>query len=223
MRGWRRIVRNVAIAAGVAAYPVLAYFVAAAPPPAGIAAVAVAVAPLVVVVALIGWRTPHRLLTLALCAATCALLWVYAGAIGQHLGLVYFIQNICTNAALALLFGRSLVAEREPLCSRFAAMVRGPLQPPVARYTRQVTVAWTLFFAAQIAASTLLFLIAPIAVWSAFANLLTLPLVALMFIVEYAVRQRVLPDLPRTDILDSLRAYWKSAAAPVPPPRWRRQ
>ena len=223
MRGWRRIVWNIAIAAGLAAYPILAYFVAAAPPPAGTGTVALAVAPLVVVVALVGWRTPHRLLTLTLCVATCALLWVCAGAIGQHLGLVYFIQNICTSAALALLFGRSLVAGREPLCSRFAAMVRGPLQPPVARYTRQVTVAWTIFFAAMIVASTLLFLLSPIGVWSAFANLLTIPLVALMFIVEYAVRRRVLPDLPRTNILDALHAYWNSAAAPVPPPRWRRQ
>ena len=223
MRDWRRIVRNAAIAAALAAYPVLGYFVAAAPPPAGIGAVALAVAPLLVVIALVGWRSDRRLLTLALCAAAGAVLWINAGAIGQHLGLVYFIQNICANAALALLFGRSLALGREPLCTRFATMVRGPLQPPVARYTRQVTVAWTVFFIVLITVSTMLFLFASITVWSAFANLLTMPLVALMFVAEYAVRRRVLPDLPRTDILASLRAYWSSAAAPAPPPRWRRQ
>lgn len=219
MPRWRRIIRNAAIAGALVAYPILAYFVAAAPPPAGIGAVAFAAAPVIIVVALVGWRSRYRMITLALCAAVFALLWVYADAIGQHLGLVYFIQNICTNAALGLIFGRSLLQGREPLCSHLAAMVRGPLQPPVARYTRQVTVAWTIFFAAMIVVSFLLFFIATIQVWSTFANLLTIPLVAVMFIAEYAVRKHVLPDLPRTHILEALRAYWNSAELSAPPPR----
>lgn len=222
MRDWRRNARNVAIAAALAAYPAFGYFVAAAPPPAGIAAVSLAVAPLVVVILIVGRRSAHFSLALALCAAAGALLWINIESISRHLGLVYFIQNICTNAALALLFGRSLAPEREPLCTRFATLVRGPLAPPVTRYTRQVTVAWTLFFIAMCSISTVLFLFAPIAVWSAFANLLTLPLIALMFVAEYAVRRRVLPDLPQTHIMDALRAYWRSGAAPVPPPRLRR-
>ena len=143
--------------------------------------------------------------------------------IAGHLGMVYFTQSICTNAALGLIFGRSLAAGREPLCTHLATMVRGPLQPPVARYTRQVTVAWTIFFTAMIAASSLLFILAPVAVWSAFANLLSMPLVAAMFIAEYAVRKRVLPDLPRTHVLESLRAYWSASAVPAAPPGWRRQ
>ncbi|MBP8295181.1 MAG: hypothetical protein KAX84_03675 [Burkholderiales bacterium] len=223
MPGWRRIVRIAAIAAAVVAYPILAHLVAAAPPPAGIGAVLFAVAPLIVVAAIVGWRGPYRMLTLGLCAAACAALWFYADDIAGHLGMVYFIQNICTNAALGLIFGRSLAAGREPLCTHLATMVRGPLQPPVARYTRQVTVAWTIFFATMLAVSSLLFILAPVAVWSAFANLLSMPLVAAMFVVEFAVRKRVLPDLPRTHVLESLRAYWSSSAVPATPPGWRRQ
>lgn len=219
MPRWRRIVRTAVIVGALVAYPILAYFVAAAPPPAGILAVAFAVAPLVIVVAFAGWRSPYRTLTLALCAAVLALLWVYAEAIGQHLGLVYFIQHLSTNAALGLIFGRSLLRGREPLCARLAAMVRGPLQPPLARYTRQITVAWTIFFAAMIVVSSLLFFLATIQVWSAFANLLTMPLLAAMFVVEYAVRKRVLPDLPRTHILESFRAYRNSPGVSAPPPR----
>lgn len=219
MPRWRRIVRIGAIASALIAYPILAHLVAAAPPPAGIGAVAFAVAPLAIVVAIVGWRSPYRVLTVALCAAVFALPWTYADAIGQHLGLVYFIQNTCTNAALGLIFGRSLTKGREPLCSRFAAMVRGSLQPPVARYTRQVTVAWTIFFAAMLIVSSLLFLLAPIQAWSAFANLLAMPLVAVMFIAEFAIRKHVLPDLPRTPILESLRAYWNAPGLSVPPPR----
>lgn len=219
MPRWQRILRIVGLALALFAYPILAYFVAAAPPPAGIGAVAFAVAPLVIVVAVVGWRSRQRIAALVLCAAVGAALWVYADAIGRNLGLVYFIQNLCVNAALGLVFGRSLAPSREPLCSRFAAMVRGPLQPPVARYTRQVTLAWTLFFAAMIAASSLLFFFAPIHAWSAFANLLAMPLVAAMFIAEYAIRKRVLPDLPRTHILASLRSYWNAPGLATPPPR----
>jgi uncharacterized membrane protein len=219
MPRWRRIVRNAAIAGALVAYPILAHVVARAPPPAGVGAVAFAVAPLVIVVAIVGWRPPYRILTLGLCAAVCALLWNYAEAIAQHLGLVYFIQSICADGALALIFGRSLSRGREPLCTRLAAIVRGPLQPPVARYTRQVTVAWTIFFAAMVLLSTLLFFLAPIQVWSAFANLLSMPLVAAMVIAEYVVRKRVLPDLPHTRILESLRAYRNSAGLSTLPPR----
>jgi len=219
MPRWRRIIRIAAIASALVAYPILAHLVAAAPPPAGLGAVAFAVAPLVAVLAIVGWRTPFRMLALGLCAAACAALWWHAGAIGEHLGLVYFIQNICANAALGMVFGRSLAGGREPLCSHLAAMVRGPLQPPVARYTRQVTVAWTVFFASMIVASSLLFFFAPIQAWSTFANLLSMPLVAAMFVAEYAVRKVVLPDLPRSHILESLRAYWNSAGLTVPPPR----
>ena len=214
-----RIVRNTAIATALVAYPILAHFIAAAPPPAGLGAVAFAVAPLLIVVAFLGWHPPYRMFTLAWCAAAGALLWIYAAAIGEHLARVYFIQSICTNAALGLVFGRSLVGGREPLCSHFARMVRGPLQPPVAHYTRQVTVAWTIFFALMLVLSSLLYFLATIEVWSVFANLLSMPLVAAMFIAEYAVRKRVLPDLPRTHILESLRAYRNSSGLSVPPPR----
>jgi uncharacterized membrane protein len=74
-------------------------------------------------------------------------------------------------------------------------------------YTRQVTIAWTLFFGAMALASTLLFFLAPLATWSVFANLLTLPLVALMFIGEYWVRRWVLPEMRHMRILDAVRAF----------------
>ena len=219
MPRWRRIVRTAAIASALIAYPILAHFMAAAPPPAGIGAIAFAVAPLVMVVAVVGWQPHYRILTLALCVAACAALWAFVDAIAGHLDLVYFIQNICTNAALGIVFGRSLYGGREPLCTHFATMVRGPLPPPVARYTRQVTAAWAIFFAAMIVGSSLLYFLASVQVWSAFANLLSMPLVAAMFAGEYVVRKRVLPDLPRAHILESWRAYSNSAGMSAPPPR----
>ena len=111
------------------------------------------------------------------------------------------------------------IAPDEPLCTRFARMVRGALDARVVHYTRQVTLAWTIFFAAMMTISIALYLLAPISVWSTFANLLSLPLVALMFVIEYAIRIRVFPDLPHKPILESLRAYRNSLPASTTPPR----
>ena len=91
--------------------------------------------------------------------------------------------------------------------------MHAPLTPQHELYARQVTVAWTLFFAAMALTSTLLFFLAPLASWSVFANFLTLPLVALMFIAEYWVRRWVLPDMQDAHILDALRAYRNSSAS----------
>ena len=45
----------------------------------------------------------------------------------------------------------------------------------VVRYTRQVTVAWCVFFATQLVVSAALLLAAPAGTWSAFVSLLSRP------------------------------------------------
>ena len=216
---WRRHFRDVAIIAVLIGYPIAAHFVAAAPPTAHSGIVAFAVAPLIAAVAFVGWHTHWRLATLALCIGSCVALWLHSEVIGRNLGLVYFIQTTCTNAALALFFGRTLFGGRVPLCTHFARMIRGELEPRVEHYTRQVTLAWTVFFVAMMVVSIALYVLAPIAVWSAFANLLMMPLVALMFVVEYAIRIRQFPHLAHKPILELLRAYWNSPRASTTPPR----
>jgi uncharacterized membrane protein len=95
------------------------------------------------------------------------------------------------------------------------------MSPALARYTRGVTLAWTIFFGAVATVSVALFFLAPRPLWSAFANLLTLPLVGAMFAAEYAVRVRVLPPEERGGLADAARAYWQRPApgrtAPAPP------
>jgi len=218
-RRWPRHLRDAAIVGLLVAYPILAYFIASAPPTAHFGIVAFAVAPLAAAIVLAVWQTRLRIAAIVLFAAGCVLLWMYSDVIGRNLGRVYFIQATCTHAALALLFGRTLFGGREPLCTHFARMVRGALEPRVERYTRQVTLAWTIFFASMMSVSIALYVLAPINVWSAFSNLLMLPLVALMFIVEYAIRIRLFPDLPHKPMLASLRAYWNSPRPSTTPPR----
>jgi uncharacterized membrane protein len=81
------------------------------------------------------------------------------------------------------------------------------MTPALLRYTRQVTLAWTLFFLSSAALSILLFFFASTEAWSVFANILALPLVAVMFVAENEVRKRVLPPQDRVGILATVRAF----------------
>jgi uncharacterized membrane protein len=85
--------------------------------------------------------------------------------------------------------------------------VHGELPPEVVRYTRRVTLAWTIFFGAMFALSCALYLSGERAAWSVFANFATPAGVGSMFAVEYFVRHRVLPDWERVGIMGGVRAF----------------
>jgi uncharacterized membrane protein len=125
--------------------------------------------------------------------------------------------------ALGAWFGTSLRPGRDALVTRFARVSESSLSAEGIAYTRRVTLAWTLFFAAVAATSVALFFFAPLELWSAFANLLTLPLVGAMFVAEYAVRTRACPELARgglaRSVLRSVRAYWELTARSAAGPR----
>jgi uncharacterized membrane protein len=160
-----------------------------------------------------GWRSSRRRLGLFACALAAVLAYAGWSDLKNHFAWLYLIQQAGAYGLLGLSFGRSLGAQRVPLCTRFATLVHGPLSAPAARYTRSVTVAWTLFFAAMSGALLLLYAAAPLAVWSVFANFCAAPLVALMFIGEYLVRHRVLPDMQHASILETIRAVSRTAGA----------
>jgi len=145
------------------------------------------------------------------------------GGLGPYVPWFYYLQHVAMFVALAAWFGTSLRSGHEALVTRFARLAEGTLSPAALAYTRAVTLAWSVFSAAIVAASTLLFFLAPLALWSLFANLLTLPLVGAMFVAEYLVRVRVCPELGHGGLLRSVarsvRAYWDSGARPTPGPR----
>jgi uncharacterized membrane protein len=132
--------------------------------------------------------------------------------------LVYQLQYLAMQGALAVLFGRTLLAGREPLVTRFARIVRGELQPAIERYTRSVTLAWTLFFVAMGLIAVVLYAAAPREAWSAFVNLFTIPCVLGMFIAEYAVRRIRFPALKHSSILAGARAFQRAFTSREPPP-----
>jgi uncharacterized membrane protein len=171
--------------------------------------VAVGVGVLYAFAGMLCWHTRWRLPTLAAGALGIALIVTEWPLLKANFTWFYLLEHAGSNALLALLFGATLKADRVPLCTRLAQMVHGEALPAaVDRYTRRITVAWTLFFALSASASLLLYLLAPIEVWSTYANLLTAPLVALMFVAEYAVRVRVLPPSHHSTIAASVAAFW---------------
>jgi uncharacterized membrane protein len=75
-----------------------------------------------------------------------------------------------------------------------------------------VTIAWCVFFAAQLIVSAFLFAFASLGTWSLFVNLLNLPLLAVMFVGQLVYRMLRYPDYPRTSIGQAIQAYTKDAS-----------
>jgi uncharacterized membrane protein len=211
-----KVLTGVAIAAAAIAYALAAHYTSAATD-AGNWAVLLAAAPIALAV---GAFTHRRLGILPLILALMGLGILGAWALPtlqKNVGALYFLQHVAVNGFLCFLFARTLAAHRTPLCTVFARHARQQMSEAVVDYTRRVTQAWALFFAAVAAASVLLFSLAPIEIWSGFANLMTPPLVLLMFIGEYLVRRRVLPRHEHRSFLAAFHAYRATMRAKHPP------
>jgi uncharacterized membrane protein len=117
--------------------------------------------------------------------------------------------------SLLIWFGMSLRPGREPLVTSFARRVRRSMPEKVVRYTRQVTIAWCVFFATQLAVSAALLLLAPASVWSAFVSLLNLPLLAAMVVGEFGIRMILFRHEPRTSLAGTMFAWRQGRAMPT--------
>ena len=145
-------------------------------------------------------------------------------AIERRDGVGLTAMNAFTHTGINLLmlwiFGRTLAQGHEPLITNFARRIHGVLEPDVEAYTRRVTFTWCMFFAAQIVVSAVLFAFASLDTWSVFVNMLSLPLVGLMFVCEYAYRLIRLRDHKHVSMLKGLQVFadGKSAVTPTTAP-----
>jgi uncharacterized membrane protein len=198
------------VAVSVIGYAVLAHYTNLNPRARPLGAL-LAIAPPLALAFALAWRSASRVLSIALVALVAVFIFSHWQILESNYPLLYLLQEVGVYALMSITFARSLARGRMPLCTHWASLAQGPLPAVVARYTRKTTAAWALFFALIAAVSLALYQWSPRGVWSAFSNFVTLPLVVLMFIGEYAVRRRVLPPTHRTGLWDSVRVYLDSS------------
>ena len=128
------------------------------------------------------------------------------------LALLVPIVATCGMVFLLWFFGHTLWRAKEPLVTRLARRVHGTLPPEMEAYTRGVTFAWCVFFAAQIVISALLFEFASLSAWSLFISVLNFPLLVLMFAGEYAYRMTFHRNFPHASILEAIQSFSEDAA-----------
>jgi uncharacterized membrane protein len=205
-RRWERRLQYAAACVAIAVYAGLSHYGNAVAGGRDLGT-ALALAPITAVATLLAWRTAPRAVAALCYAGLAGLIIGLWPVLRQNYPLINLVQDSSLYGLLGFTFGRSLMPGRVALCTRLAAQEHGPLSADEVRYTRQVTAAWTLFFFVITAASILLFVAAPLRIWSLFINFCILPLVGAMFIAEYQVRRRVLPGVKRTGLLAALRVY----------------
>jgi uncharacterized membrane protein len=117
-------------------------------------------------------------------------------------------------ASLLLWFAASLRLGQQPVITGFARRMRRTMPDEVVRYTRHATIAWCVFFTAQLAISAALLGGAPITVWSSFVNLWNAPLVVAMVLAEYACRWFMFPREQRTGLVATLTGLRQMRTSP---------
>lgn len=211
-----RILGWITIPAGLIGYQFLLHRIVSADPR-GLVAELLVVMPLLLFAAWLVGRSrfgPVAGVLLVLLGVAGCIAWHRAGTdsmlpVLPHLA-IYFV--------LLGWFGGTLRPGREPLVTFMARHVHETMSPQLIAYTRRVTIAWCVFFLAMALTSTALFLRAPVATWSLFANLLNLPLVIAMFVGEYLWRRLRHPEMSRATIPMMIRSFMKLGASGSPPP-----
>lgn len=167
----------------------------------------VVLGPLVVLGTAGAWGNGQRVLAAGGLVAAVLLAVFAASGRGLPARWLYLAQHAGVHLALAAWFGSTLRKGAEPLVSALARRVHGSLTQAMARYTRQVTLAWTLYFLAMAAASLALFAAGDFAHWSLLADVLTPVCTGAFFVGEYLVRYRLHPEFERVSLQQAIVAW----------------
>jgi uncharacterized membrane protein len=106
--------------------------------------------------------------------------------------------------ALLIVFARTLRPGRTALVTGIAARINPAFHPGMVPYTRKVTLAWTLLFAAQLILSTTLLATDP-PLWQTFVTILHVPLTVLLALVEALIRRHRWRHEHSTSLADTIR------------------
>ena len=207
---WRRRLQLAAIVVFLIAYAALSHYGNSVAKTRDLGVV-LALAPVLMIGLLLVWRAMPHWAVLPTAAGTALLLHHYWPLLEKNFPLVYLLQESGFYSLMAVSFGQSLLGHRVALCTQLADKLHGPLSPQEVLYTRRVTAVWALFFALITAATFGLYCFAPLPIWSLFANFCVIPLMGLLFVAEYAVRRRALPQVQRRGILAAVQVYFASS------------
>jgi uncharacterized membrane protein len=161
------------------------------------------------------WGHPARLRWVAPLVVLAILALAWAARADIPLTAMPGIPHAIAYTSLLIGFGCTLLPGREALLTRVVVAVRGPMPPDVLLHTRRVTITWCCFFAAQLAGSLVLYLFAPLETWSFFINVLNLPLIVLMFVLEGTYRYFRFRDIPLDRLSDIRRIVAKTTGRHV--------
>jgi uncharacterized membrane protein len=170
---------------------------------------------LLTLAAFVVWGNPARLRWVGPLVIVAILALAWAARADIPLTAMPGIPHAITYISLLIGFGCTLLPGREALLTRVVVAVRGPMPPDVLLHTRRVTIAWCCFFAAQLVGSLTLYLFAPLETWSFFINVLNLPLIVLMFVLEGTYRYFRFRDIPLDRLSDIRRIVAKTTGRHV--------
>ena len=168
-------------------------------------AVAVLLGPMLAGVAAFLWRGGRTPARVGVVVAVLALAWLVARGGAGTVDALYVAQHAGLHAALGAIFALTL---RQPLSmiGRVASRVHA-LTPAMVVYTRQVTLAWTVYFFAMALLSVLAWRLAPWSAWSLLANLVTPVAICVLFVGEYLLRYRLHPEFERVPLRAAIGAW----------------
>jgi uncharacterized membrane protein len=161
----------------------------------------------------------YRAALVASLLAIAAALLLLSGWSAHTFGLV--MAGCChaiAYSSLLIWFATSLRPGGEPVVTVFARRLRQTMPDKVVRYTRLVTIAWCVFFTAQLAVSAALLVLAPTVIWSAFVTLLNVPLLVAMVLVEFGCRLILFRHEPHTGLMATVSALRRPRFMPVSRP-----
>ncbi len=215
----RQLAALAAVVAGAAACLVLAYLSSSGrlPP---LLSVGIALTPLLAGAIALSWRSRLRWAVLLGVVALVVAAALQLDRLAQHVSALWFVQHVAGHAMLALVFGRTLLPGEMPLATRIAQAVLPSMPPAVVQYSRGVTLAWTIYFVTMAVVSVALYFGSSTAVWSTFATAVSGPLVALMFVLEFAVRRCVLPASHCASIAQTVAGFRALMRASATRPAW---
>ncbi len=118
-----------------------------------------------------------------LLAALAAIWQGYASAIALLLA-----PSVLANLAMLYVFGHTLLPGKEPLITRFRRLEIGYVAPKFIGYTRQLTMLWTILFAAGAIVSLAAAISGNVELWSWVAFVLLPALTVALFVGEHVYR-----------------------------------